>query len=140
MCGTEAANEMPEKSKTLALLSGKCPQCRTGNLFKSHPYHLKEFTKMHTECPHCGVKFEREPRFFDGAMYVSYAMSVGLFLVSAFLIYHLFNGPAEEVYLIAIILEVILLYPLLFRFSRIIYLYVFGGLKYKAGIGTERNN
>jgi hypothetical protein len=86
---------------------------------------------MNKQCPHCQVNFEREPRFFDGAMYISYALSVGLFLISAFIIYMFFHPISENVYMIAIISEVVLLYPLMFRYSRIFYLYAFGGLKYQ---------
>jgi hypothetical protein len=85
---------------------------------------------MNKNCPHCGVNFEKEPRFFDGAMYISYAMSVGLFLVSAFIIYHTIENATENTYLIAIISEVVLLFPFMFRYSRVLYLYAFGGMKY----------
>lgn len=122
---------MSERSKGLALLQGRCPQCREGKLFIHTAYNLGKFTKINRQCPHCGVNFEKEPRFFDGAMYISYALSVGLFLVSAFIIYRLFHPVSENVYMIAIISEVVLLYPLMFRYSRILYLYAFGGLKYK---------
>ena len=131
---------MPEKSKVLAILQAECPQCRKGKLFETGPYNLRKFSKMHTECPHCGVRFTKEPRFFDGAMYVSYALNVGLFLVSAFIIYHLFEPKSPNTYLFAIILEVILLYPLLFRYSRTFYLYAFGGLKYKGSMDSKGNN
>ena len=122
---------MEKKSKLSAILLGKCPQCHKGDLFDAHPYHLKKMMNMNKKCPHCDVNFEREPRFFDGAMYISYAMSVGLFLVSAFIIYHTIEGATENTYLIAIISEVILLYPIMSRYSRILYLYAFGGLTYK---------
>ena len=131
---------MQEKSKVRAILLAKCPQCRQGDLFETGPYNLKRFTRMHSHCPNCGVQYAREPRFFDGAMYISYALNVGLFLVSAFIIYQLFEPSSPNTYLIAIILEVILLYPLLFRFSRIFYLYVFGGLRYKQHLERKRNN
>lgn len=121
---------MSKKPKALAVLQGRCPQCRKGKLFPFAAYNLSKFTKINDTCSSCGVKFEREPRFFDGAMYISYALSVGLFLVSAFIIYMLFHPVSENVYMIAIISEVVLLYPLMFRFSRIFYLYLFGGLKY----------
>ena len=131
---------MPEKSKLQAILQADCPQCRKGKLFETGPYNLKKFAKMHEECPHCGVRFTKEPRFFDGAMYISYALNVGLFLVSAFIIYQLFEPESPNTYLYAIILEVILLYPLLFRYSRTFYLYAFGGLKYKGDMGSKENN
>ncbi|HEY9117525.1 MAG TPA: DUF983 domain-containing protein [Roseivirga sp.] len=121
---------MSKKPKALAVFQGRCPQCREGKLFPFAAYNLSKFTKINQNCASCGVKFEREPRFFDGAMYISYALSVGLFLVSAFIIYMFFHPVSENVYMIAIISEVVLLYPIMFRYSRIFYLYIFGGLKY----------
>ncbi len=131
---------MSRKPKVLAVLQGKCPQCRVGNLFTHKAYNLRNFTKVDQHCSHCGVRFEREPRFFDGAMYISYGLSVGLFLVSAFIIYSFFHPVSENVYLIAIISEVFLLYPLMFRYSRIFYLYLFGGLKFKPELERKENN
>ncbi len=128
---------MREKSKVQAILQAKCPHCREGNLFETGPYNLKKFAKMHEQCPNCKTTYTKEPRFFDGAMYVSYALNVGLFLVSAFIIYHLFEPESPNTYLFAIILEVILLYPLLFRYSRTFYLYAFGGHKYKGGLESN---
>lgn len=120
---------MREKSKILAILQAKCPRCRQGHLFETRPYQLRKFTKMHVSCPHCGVKFTKEPRFFDGAMFISYALNVALFLVNTLIIYQLFEPKSPNTYLIVITSEVILLYPLLFRYSRVFYLYAFGGLK-----------
>ena len=122
---------MAKRSKLAAILQGRCPQCREGKLFQFGTYNLGKFTKVNKECPNCQVRFEKEPRFFDGAMYISYALSVGLFLVSAFLIYYFFHPVSENVYMIAIISEVVLLYPIMFRYSRILYLYAFSGMKYK---------
>lgn len=121
---------MSKRSKALAVIQGRCPQCREGKLFPHSSYNLSKFTKINDTCSECGVKFEREPRFFDGAMYISYGLSVGLFLVSAFIIYFFFHPVSENVYMIAIISEVIILYPIMFRYSRIFYLYLFGGLKF----------
>lgn len=131
---------MSRKPKALAVLQGKCPQCHEGSLFTHGAYNLRNFTKVNEYCSNCGVRFEREPRFFDGAMYISYALSVGLFLISAFIIYTLFHPVSENVYLIAIVSEVFLLYPFMFRYSRILYLYAFGGLKFKPELEGEENN
>lgn len=30
---------------------------------------------MHAHCPHCGLKFEREPGFFLGSIYVNYGLT-----------------------------------------------------------------
>ncbi len=31
---------------------------------------------MHDECPSCGLRFNREPGYFLGAMYVSYGLAL----------------------------------------------------------------
>lgn len=128
---------MSRKSKILAVAQGKCPRCRQGNLFKFGAYQLGKFTKVNQSCPNCGVVFEKEPRFFDGAMYISYALSVGLFLISALIIYQFFHPVSENVYMIAIISEVVLFYPLMFRYSRIFYLYLFGDIRYNEEAAKE---
>jgi uncharacterized protein (DUF983 family) len=67
-------------SKLYSILKNKCPQCQEGDLFISHPYNFQEFGKKHINCPECNLKFEREPGFFYGSMYISYAVGVGLFV------------------------------------------------------------
>jgi len=67
-------------SKAFSILNNKCPRCSMGDFFFSHPYHFKYFGKKHHNCSHCDLKFEREPGFFFGSMFVSYAISVALFV------------------------------------------------------------
>ena len=86
---------------------------------------------MHENCPSCDQKFEVEPGFFIGAMYVSYAMSVGLFLTVGLVLYYLFNDPELWVYLLVVTSLVVILLPFIFRYSRVLYLYWFGGVSYQ---------
>lgn len=44
----------------------RCPRCGTGAIFSG-------WFAMHETCPHCGLRFEREPGYFIGAIYVNYA-------------------------------------------------------------------
>jgi len=67
-------------SKLYSILNNKCPQCQEGDLFISHPYNFKKFGKKNVHCPECDLKFEREPGFFFGSMYISYAVGVGVFV------------------------------------------------------------
>ena len=63
----------------------KCPKCRKGDLFvKRNPYLLKKLNIMHNNCKFCGLKFSREPGFFFGAAYVSYALQVLLAIATYF--------------------------------------------------------
>ena len=68
------------------LLEGKCPKCKEGKIFKSKGnIFLLKAPVMNDNCPVCNQKFEKEPGYFLGAMYVSYGLAVGQALV-AFLI------------------------------------------------------
>jgi hypothetical protein len=91
---------------------------------------------MHDNCPNCGLKFDLEPGFYTGAMYVSYAFSVAIFVIIGFLLYFFLGDPEIHVYVITIFLVVILLFPLIYRYSRVIYLHLFGGVKYKPDINN----
>lgn len=42
---------------------------------------------MHERCPVCDLKFEREPGYFLGAMYISYGLGLGTITVLAALVW-----------------------------------------------------
>lgn len=121
---------MSEKGVLQAVLEGRCPKCRRGQMFIGSAYNLNKLAKMNKNCPHCGHQFEMEPGYFYGAMYVSYALSVGIFLVTTFLLYIFFDDPSLTVYLLSVSIVALLLYPLNFRYSRILFAHVFGGVTY----------
>lgn len=118
-------------SKTAALLVGKCPRCHTGSIFAFPVTRLSRFTRMNEACPHCGVSLQPEPGFYQGAMYVSYGFTVSVLGILYGVLY-LLGDPAEWVYLVTIISILVLLTPVNFRYSRIVYLYLFGGIKFDA--------
>ena len=91
---------------------------------------------MYTYCPVCKLRFEIEPGFFIGAMYVSYAMSLVIFLVVSITIYGLFGNPDFYYYMIGIPLVVLILLPVMYRYSRVLFLHLFGGVKYEARDST----
>lgn len=84
---------------------------------------------MNLKCPHCGVGFEPEPGFYFGAMFVSYAINVALF-VATWLMLYVFMDPPDWVYISSIVAVAILLMPLTYRYSRLLWLYWFGGHSY----------
>ncbi len=63
-------------------LFNKCPKCHSGRVFKkNNPYLMKSMFEMHQNCDNCGLKYEREPGYFTGAMYVAYALTSGWFIM-----------------------------------------------------------
>ncbi|MFO0899126.1 MAG: DUF983 domain-containing protein [Pirellulales bacterium] len=55
----------------------RCPACGRGKLFAGW------FT-MRPECEHCGLRFEREPGFFLGSIYVNYGLTAVLVTAAYF--------------------------------------------------------
>ncbi len=109
-----------------SILNGKCPRCHKGDLYKNnHPYQFKDFGKTHTHCSACGLKYEKEPGFFYGAMYVSYALTVAFSVAIAVAIYVLFREASYVVYMISILVGLVVLMPLSFRLSRTIWINFF---------------
>jgi uncharacterized protein (DUF983 family) len=124
---------MPEKNLLNALLNGKCPRCREGQMFTFPVSRLSKFNKMNDHCSHCGVRLEPEPGFYQGAMYVGYAFTIAVMLVIGLSLYYLAD-PSDAVYIGTVIGVMILIAPLNYRYSRILYLYFFGGIKYDPGL------
>ncbi|MFT6881355.1 MAG: hypothetical protein ACI83W_000652 [Marinoscillum sp.] len=121
---------MKEKGALSAVLEGKCPNCRKGNMFKYPLLAFTKFNNMYTHCPECDLRFEREPGFFYGAMYMSYALSVAIFFISVFILYVIIGDPSLTYYISTITIVSILLYPFTFRYSRILFMYAFSGVSY----------
>jgi hypothetical protein len=93
---------------------------------------------MHESCSCCGEKFEKEPGYFFGAMYVSYALMVGWFIITwaanSFLI-----EAGTGAYLAFVISTIILFMPLTFRISRLLWLNFFVSFdKNKATYKTQK--
>lgn len=122
---------MPTLSYPAALLQGKCPRCRKGNIFTySVAERPLQFNKMNMTCPHCEVRLEPEPGFYQGAMYVGYAITIACIVAVSFVLYFLAGHPSEWVYIGTVIGIMILLIPFNYRYSRVLYLHFFGGIKF----------
>ncbi len=121
---------MEKTTKLQSVLKEKCPRCRNGNMFVSSRYAISRFTTMHSKCPNCGLYFEIEPGFYTGAMYISYVFSVAIFIITGFFLFLFMGDPGMLVYIATTLSIVIILFPLLYRYSRVIYLHLFGGVKF----------
>lgn len=117
-------------SKLEAVFKARCPRCREGKVFKHSLLHLSKFDRMYEDCPVCGLHYEVEVGFFWGAMYVSYAFSVAIVLITGVLLYYLANDPDVWVYIVTVAAVIIFTTPLLFRYARIIMLHFFSGVRY----------
>lgn len=99
------------------ILAMSCPECRRGKVFANL------FLKMNPTCPACGLKFEREPGYFLGAMYFSYAMAIPP--LTAMTLLQKWRSP-ERSMASCIVVSAIVFIPLvvpIVRFSRVLWLY-----------------
>jgi len=120
---------MDKVSAGQAILELKCPRCRQGDLFKSKAYGTLDFYKMHHQCPVCEQGFDPEPGFYFGAMYISYGFIVAI-SITCWVALYITIKPPFITYIVVILSAIVLLLPLIFRYSRTLFLYAFGGIKY----------
>ncbi len=112
-------------TKFYSIVNFRCPRCQEGEVFEEkNPYKLGKLFTMHENCPHCELRYEVEPSFFYGAMYVSYGYSVALF-VATYIIMNWIYEPSITDIIIALALVVLVLSPLVLRLSRITWLNLF---------------
>jgi uncharacterized protein (DUF983 family) len=105
------------------VVGGKCPICDTGKVFESNGNILLLKTpKMNDTCSHCGHKYETEPGFFFGAMFVSYALIIGE-LMMFFLLINPFT-PSTEMLILSFFIVILLTSFTNFKYSRLIWMYL----------------
>ena len=97
-----------------------------------NPLHLTKVLKMNDHCSHCGLKYQIEPSFFYGAMYVSYGLNVAVG-IAAFIVSFVFFGVTIEQSFLAIVISLIVLFPFVLRLSRNLYINMFVSYDPKAG-------
>lgn len=113
-------------SQITEILEEKCPKCGEGKVFrkKGNPL-LFQMPKMNEYCSVCSHKFEREPGYFFGSMYVSYALTVAE-MMAVFLITQFFTKDFAVI-IGTIAVFAVLLSTFNFRLSRMIWIYIFDG-------------
>ena len=126
-------SEEKEPGYLVAVLKLKCPCCRKGNMFLTKSYS-KHLMKMRDNCEVCGQPMEIEVGFYYGTSYVSYLVTV-LLSGFTFFLWWIFIGISVDDNRIFYWLSinsalVLLLQPLLMRFSRTLWLSWF--VKYDA--------
>jgi len=105
------------RTQILSMARLRCPRCHEGRVFRS-------LLDMHETCQTCGYLFEREPGFFVGAMYVSYALAIPVYLAVAGLLRLLLRGWSDLAILALALPLFVPAAPLLFRYSRVIWMHL----------------
>jgi hypothetical protein len=82
---------------------------------------MGKFAETQYECKQCKLNYEPEPGFFFGAMYWSYAIIVGI-IITLSVVFNLLN--LFDYAIAAIPIAIVILLPIIFRYSRMLMLYV----------------
>ena len=112
-------------SKLYSILTGTCPRCQKESMYTDkNLLHVTNCIEMNEKCSHCGLKYQIEPSFFYGAMYVSYGLNVAVG-IAVFIITSVFFNMKLNWAFISIIASLIVFFPIVMRFSRTIYINLF---------------
>ena len=78
---------------------------------------------MNEPCPRCGLRFEREPGYWTGAMVASYALGVPVLVV---IVAALWLLTGWDIVLVLIAGDVLFLAaaPFIWRYSRVVWLHL----------------
>ncbi len=98
-----------------------CPRCREGRIYRTSLW--RGYLSMYDRCPHCGLKYEREPGYFLGAMYFSYLLSILPGLVIVLLIWRVTGWPFNTVMVCAFVAYLPIV-PAVTRWARVLWMYV----------------
>jgi uncharacterized protein (DUF983 family) len=113
---SDAPTTRPARSRWRAIREQRCPRCLEGEVFTGA-------VSMRERCPVCGHRFQREPGYFLGAMYISYPLAVVFIGAFLLLIHWLRPDWPWETDLALAVLPLLLLAPAIFRYSRILWMH-----------------
>jgi uncharacterized protein DUF983 len=78
---------------------------------------------MNDSCPECALRFNREPGYFLGAMYVSYALALVLIVAIGVLLWAATAWRVDKVTIWAVVLFLPFA-PMLTLLSRVLWIYL----------------
>lgn len=99
-----------------AILRQRCPRCHEGRIFRRR-------LTMNWFCPVCELRFQREPGYTTVAIELSYLFTVPLLVVATAFFAVVVHLPIEGAALAAT-LVFLPLSPLIFRYSRVLWIYL----------------
>jgi uncharacterized protein (DUF983 family) len=123
-----------------SILTFRCPRCLKGDFYHTRNfYDLKQVGEVKKSCSHCGLKYSKETGFYYGALYVSYALGVAL-MVSIFVATTVLYPSYSTTFMVtALILGVLVLTPVLYALSKIIWLSFFQSYDERYAEGDKRD-
>lgn len=105
----------------VSIFHQRCPRCREGSIFRYSIF--RGLPGMYERCPVCDLKFEREPGYFLGAMYISFGLALLIITAFAFALWAITGWWITKDTIWAIVLFLPLI-PAITLFSRVLWLYL----------------
>ncbi len=122
------------KSRIAGMLTHQCPVCRESSIYVNpRVYTFIDLGKMHASCPVCKTNLVPETGFYFGAAYVSWGLTVALWVsvlvalkvldALGWIEFGFLTHPAT--FLTVGMVATIVFFPYMFRVSRGIWAYMF---------------
>lgn len=112
-------------TKLYSIFKHKCPFCHEGEFFEGK--YFNAVVKDH--CDNCNQKYSKEPGFYQGSYYVTYALGVAVF-VTLWVLLLLLAPNLSTGWTVGIIVSgIVLSSPFLYPMSKIVWANLF--FKYK---------
>ena len=108
----------------LSVFSEKCPKCSNGYVFKQN-VSILNLPVMNESCSKCNYRFDREPGYFLGAMYISYGLAIFQGIVTFCSLHLLFPNLSTTWLSISVIAVIALCGRKNYKLSRVIYIHIF---------------
>ena len=108
-----------------SIFTGTCPVCHEESMYTyKNPFNITKVITMNERCSNCNTKYQMEPSFFYGAMYVSYGVGVAIG-VAAFIVANMFLSFNLLNSFLFITVIIVLAFPFIMRISRNIWINLF---------------
>jgi uncharacterized protein (DUF983 family) len=108
----------------LDILNEKCPKCSEGYVFKQNVSLLK-LPIMNDGCDKCNYRYDREPGYFLGAMYISYGFAVLQGVITFLILHYSFPFMSTLLKTIIVVIIIIILGRKNYKLSRVLYIHIF---------------
>lgn len=117
-------NSNKKRNFILNIYNEKCPKCSNGHVFKQN-VSLLNLPVMNDVCEKCNYRYDREPGYFLGAMYISYGFAVLQGIITFLILHYSFPLLSTLYKAILVILVITILGRKNYKLSRVIYIHIF---------------
>ena len=123
---------MKKGSKLYSIATMTCPQCQESHMMIANPYRFSTMGEVKDKCEVCGLDLKPEPGFYYGAMYVSYALGVAVFVTIWASCNWFFDNVGVWTQISLVLIALIGLGPYLYALSKVIWANFFFSFKANA--------